>query len=553
MVGWYHPGQLFRTGFELVISTMFARHSDSRRMDALSKPPLIDYRCPEFLDEDGTFGFDYVADTGDGWNSTYAVAYLLSQPVCGTSNQEPLKRGRLLVFGGDLIYPYPKAESYEKRLIAPYAVAGQLHQDEVLDVLAIPGNHDWYDSLVHFRRIFCYGADFGFRNTRQTRSYFAACLPHNWWIFAVDIQLIHDIDQQQLDFFLEIADKLEENERVILCIAEPLWIARWEGPPPSELSPPTLIEILEDRIGKKLRISIAGDLHNYQRHSSSDGRHCIICGTGGAFLHPTHAMGSDPTGTFVHKKSYPSLKASFWLTFRNLRFVTRNKFFGIVPAMAYLLASWQNGTYIGECFGDRSVCIGEMGRMGLGEFRDAVYAGVHSALVSPVGLALYAIIAWGFVFFADRRSSLFRYTVGLLHAFAHIAAGFGLFWFGAYAAITWAGLAPKSIPQYLMTGSIIFVLGWLVGSFVLGVYLAVSLNVCGMHRNEAYSSLRIQDWKGFLRFRIRADGGLEMRFVGIDKVPRTWNRISRGPIGVMMEPAGASGIVGKIVDEVTIT
>ena len=32
MVRWYDPGQLFRTGIEVVVSTLFGRHSDSRRL-----------------------------------------------------------------------------------------------------------------------------------------------------------------------------------------------------------------------------------------------------------------------------------------------------------------------------------------------------------------------------------------------------------------------------------------------------------------------------------------------------------------------------------------
>jgi hypothetical protein len=201
-------------------------------------------------------------------------------------------------------------------------------------------------------------------------------------------------------------------------------------------------------------------------------------------------------------------------------FVTQNPQFGIVPAIAYLLAAWQNGLAVGECF--RRVCIDEMGTLGLSRWKEALYAGTHSALLSPIGIALYGLIFWGFVFFADRRSTWFRNTVGTLHAIAHIVAGFLIYWFAVYAIITLAGLTPKSISQYLLTGSIIFILSWIVGSIVLGIYLLISLNIFGMHRTEAFSSLRIQDWKGFLRFRVDKEGNLQMRFIGFEKVPRRW-------------------------------
>jgi len=49
--------------------------------------------------------FDFMADTGDGGNSTYAVARLLAQPslkVRTEGSKKSLPRGDLLLIGGDL-------------------------------------------------------------------------------------------------------------------------------------------------------------------------------------------------------------------------------------------------------------------------------------------------------------------------------------------------------------------------------------------------------------------------------------------------------------------
>ena len=49
--------------------------------------------------------FDFVADTGDGGNSSYTVARLLAQPSIQTvigGSTHTLPRGNLLVIGGDL-------------------------------------------------------------------------------------------------------------------------------------------------------------------------------------------------------------------------------------------------------------------------------------------------------------------------------------------------------------------------------------------------------------------------------------------------------------------
>ena len=77
MVGWFDPGQLVRTGVDVVISAIFARNSDRRVLDALSHPKAD----PADYSSRAELWLDYVADTGDGWNSTYAVAHSLAQPV----------------------------------------------------------------------------------------------------------------------------------------------------------------------------------------------------------------------------------------------------------------------------------------------------------------------------------------------------------------------------------------------------------------------------------------------------------------------------------------
>ena len=72
------------------------------------------------------------------------------------------------------------------------------------------------------------------------------------------------------------------------------------------------------------------------------------------------------------------------------------------------------------------------------------------------------------------------------------------------------------------SGILMFASGALVGSFLMGVYLLISLNVFGRHSNEAFSSLRIEDFKNFLRLHIAKDGSLTIFPIGIERVPRKW-------------------------------
>jgi hypothetical protein len=66
--------------------------------------------------------------------------------------------------------------------------------------------------------------------------------------------------------------------------------------------------------------------------------------------------------------------------------------------------------------------------------------------------------------------------------------------------------------------------GALVAPVILGLYLLVSLNLLRRHGNEAFSALRIQDWKSFLRLHIDERGALRIYPIGIRRVPRRWRR-----------------------------
>ena len=141
MVGWYDPRQLFKTGIEVAISTVFGRHSDFRIVEAISAgpPEIYDYTChysddcdakcePDSARPRDSIWIDYVGDVGDGWNSTYAVAYHLAQAEhkfaytdreSGRVYEAETKRGDVLVFGGDQVYPTASRAEYEQRLRVP--------------------------------------------------------------------------------------------------------------------------------------------------------------------------------------------------------------------------------------------------------------------------------------------------------------------------------------------------------------------------------------------------------------------------------------------------
>jgi hypothetical protein len=52
--------------------------------------------------------------------------------------------------------------------------------------------------------------------------------------------------------------------------------------------------------------------------------------------------------------------------------------------------------------------------------------------------------------------------------------------------------------------------------------MLVSLNAFGRHDQEAFSSLRIEDCKSWLRFQVRRDGALCIYPIGLRRVARRW-------------------------------
>jgi hypothetical protein len=103
---------------------------------------------------------DFVADTGDDHDVSLAVGRMLFAEYALSGDQpRNLPRGDLLIFGGDSAYPDASVVEMERRLLRPWNLA--LHETgkngrRVL--LGIPGNHDWYDGLDGFCRLFRRGA-----------------------------------------------------------------------------------------------------------------------------------------------------------------------------------------------------------------------------------------------------------------------------------------------------------------------------------------------------------------------------------------------------------
>ncbi len=526
MVRWYAPLQLLQTGRQVWTSTILGLDFDRRTIDPRTSEAYALFDFTTITRADGTTApreeivLDYIADTGDGWNPTYAIAYTATRPTLDVTDpagqRHSTRRGDLLVFGGDEVYPTPSRAEYEQRLVMPYHAAMGWTEGDVHPVLfAIPGNHDWYDNLASFTRLFTEKQWFCGWKLGQRRSYFAARLPHDWYVIGVDTQLGADIDATQVAYFTAIAATMGPDARVILCTAEPHWVAEHEADADlrARMRRESNLVFLEETIFKgRVRLNLSGDFHHYRRHASADDRsQKITSGSGGAFLHPTHTLRQDPLASgHALRCSYPDITTSRRLAWKNLLFIRYSPTFGALTGLLYLLVGWN--------------ILGSLRGFQVGGFGVTVEETLVAALSSPSTFTTILIALLGFFVFTDTRKIWYRFAGGFSHAFAHLGAAVAIGWLMSQVAVA-AQWPFGGLRHLIATLVALFVGGWIIGALIMGIYLLISINVFRRHYNEAFSGLSLQDYKQFLRICVGPDGVLTIYPIAIDRVPRRWREV----------------------------
>ena len=318
-VAWYAPGVLWQAGRELVQSADFQRNMDRRETFSPVLTPVDLSARP--ASEADPFWFDFLSDTGDGGDASFTVAQaLLASTLTLDTPAGPsvtLPEGELLVLGGDLAYPGASPLAYQyrfiemlsgaqdpaSRFVQPGSGHGRVFAPRKF-IVAIPQNHDWFDSASTFCRYFVnydQGAVIGAR-TPQRQTYFATRLPRGFWILGLDFALVGDLDRQQFEAFAALL--APDNERgiqpgddVLMVYPEPYWTRPLgDGAAAGYPRRYQRLEALIEAHGARIRLRLAGDLHLYSRETLAadplTGRSSslVICGSGGAFLHPTHSI-----------------------------------------------------------------------------------------------------------------------------------------------------------------------------------------------------------------------------------------------------------------------
>lgn len=455
------------------------------------------------------FYIDFLADTGDDVAVSRAVAQLVFAPYELPDPESPgehliVPRGDVLLFAGDMAYPVATAEELLNRLIAPWNQVLQALPDDGRRrvLLGVPGNHDWYDGLDGFGRMFRRPAPGVIAQPRakgissqmlehyaewarkflrrakldkpealalsgyspvQNASYFALSLAPGIEMLGLDRQLTNT-DSRQREF-LGNYYHAHPDSATLAVLHDPIY-----GFGELSSSGTEIVESLQfDLVGRET-FFLTGDIHHYERLEVGKMLHVIAAG-GGAFLHPARIA----KGGLRPEVSWPGVAQCRAL----LRTVPWKLFLGrsgLLPHLGLLVL-------LGV-----SLLISRRVHISTG-------LAVSASTVSTVLIcAIYAFIGG-----VTRRWSVL--PIALAAAVLTVALSIGA---SAFLREALAFLGPSE-PLRLILWFATLVVGVSAGTCVFGGYLAL-LTLLGYENTQAFTGLDHPGFKHFLRLRVRADG-----------------------------------------------
>jgi hypothetical protein len=464
---------------------------------------------------------DYVSDTGDDVSVSRAVARLLFREYELPDPDRPgelllAPRGDVLIFGGDTAYPVATAKEITNRVLVPFnQVLEEVGDDRRRVLLGIPGNHDWYDGLDGFGRMFRrrhhdeddehrpsvvgissrmlqHYAEWAREFVRgghiekpralvlsgyvpvQNASYFVLPLTQRVHVLAVDRQL-RSVDRRQRRFFAEWGERYPDVNPWVL-LPDPVY--RFGGPSRTGTA---MVRALGLDFDARSHFMLSGDVHHYQRLELERTLH-VTAGGGGAFLHPAHIARAGRLSPAIEWPEAAQCRALLgqvpWKVARG-----RSGFLPHLALALLFLPAMNVGVRLYE----------ELGLM----------------LTAPIAITLVTTFIYALIGGVRRRPRQvlpIALGAGALTALIPVLASLGL---------------TELLRQFQVTPSLwlmaisTFVIAVFAGAFVFGAYLAV-LTRLGLEHTQAFTALDHPGFKHFLRLRVRADQrGIDLWCVGL--------------------------------------
>lgn len=453
---------------------------------------------------------DYVSDTGDDVAVSRAVARLVLSPYELPDPVNPDRtllapRGDVLLFGGDTAYPVATAAEIRNRVVVPFnQVLSEAPNQRPRVLLGIPGNHDWYDGLDGFGRMFrrrlVAGPEQaplqGERRTRlslyadfarnfvlgghvakpnalelagyvpvQNASYFALPIAPTISLLAVDRQL-RDIDARQSAFF---QNWLSHNLAVSPWVVMPDPAHAFGVPSATGLG---MLRALGLSLKARPHLILAGDIHHYRREVEGQTMH-VTAGGGGAFLHPA-PLG--PRAARPAAAEWPDAGQSRVLLIGVPWKVALGRS-GFIPhlALAALYSPWAIAVVSGAT---------------------TSWSFAAAAAVATLITIVYAFIG------GVRRGQGVGAILGLAAGTALLTAAIPVV--ATEVEHSLLSLVSSEWPPWSLA-LLALIPAAFVGAFLFGAYLAL-LTLFDLEETQAFTALDHPGFKHFVRFRVRGDG-----------------------------------------------
>jgi hypothetical protein len=478
---------------------------------------------------------DFVADTGDDHDVSLAVARMLfaSYSVVEGGETRVLPRGDVLLFGGDTAYPVATGEEIARRLVVPWNDVLReraIDEDRRRVLLGIPGNHDWYDGLDGFGRLFRrnphgpLGDDdeprsvlgrhrvkreagivarqlhldevsgilrmlaSAWRGVRalvagekvrrprrlalvgydpvQDASYWALPLAPGLEAWGVDRQLGR-LDYRQRLFFAD-RRRAAPSGKLLFVAPDPALAFGEKHSPGARMLSACRLSLERDPV-----LYLTGDMHHYERRVPGKASLHVIAGGGGAFLHGTRITPS-PGGPPAC--AYPTAAMSRRLLAQvPFKLMAGSSGF-ILHLVLALIASLELGA---AARGTTTLVV--TGCVIAAALAVGLYANVGHNKAHPLAVGAVAV---------------------------PFGAGLGLLPMSLYLAL------PRIVPVVDRDIGVIVVFAF-VGALVVGVFFAI-ITLLGLEHQQAFAVLSHPGFKHFVRLCVHPDGRVEAFAIGKD-------------------------------------
>jgi len=480
---------------------------------------------------------DFVADTGDDHDVSLAVGRMLFAEYALSGDQlRRLPRGDILVFGGDVAYPASTAYELERRLLRPWnhVLHGKAEDGRRRVVLGIPGNHDWYDGLDGFGRLFRRSAleDFAEPMTEREES---AATPGYWFSERAEGAVQRLLHLDEFDESLHLVEEAAESLAAILLrstIRRPSRLALagytavqeasyWAlalapgldlwgvdrqlratdfrqrvffaqrraeaqphkfvlvAPDPAlaygEHNEPgmKILEACHFSLASDKLLYMTGDAHHYERQAVGDSMH-VIAGGGGAFVHGTRI--ARDSNAAPPQCVYPDRRTSFRLALgMPLRLAAGTAGFlphGVFALLAIIeIVAFRHGPITGG--------------------------------LTMAAVALIATISLSFAIRARLERPVATWAVAILFGLILSLTPLGLR-FALSGALPWLG----ALLAVALGNAVL-------GSLTLGVFLLV-LILTGLEHQQGFAALGHPGFRHFVRLCVHPGGKVEGFVIGKD-------------------------------------